>query len=108
MTITNKIHGPANSSRPSAAVSLEQAKQITLGHAGIATDEVSFIRTLRDYYKDGSIVYKVEFIRRSFTGEREAGFYPCPPDGRQQGGGGKDSYPGRKRRVALHLQRAQI
>ena len=61
MTITNKIHGPANSSRPSAAVSLEQAKQITLGHAGIATDEVSFIRTLRDYYKDGSIVYKVEF-----------------------------------------------
>ncbi len=60
------ISGSSTSTQPSsdAAVSLEEAKQAALTHAGISADSVTFKKTEQDR-DDGRTVYEIEFYTSS-------------------------------------------
>ena len=45
-----------------SGITLEQAKQAALKHAGIAADAVTFVKGERDY-EHGRLVYEVEFVK---------------------------------------------
>ena len=55
---------------PSGSVTLEQAKQTALNHAGKTAGQVTFVKARLDW-DDGRQVYDIEFIYRSGTGYLE-------------------------------------
>lgn len=59
------VERDVDSCTPSASgsdVGEEAAKQAALNHAGVRADEVTFVKTERDY-DDGRLIYEVEFYR---------------------------------------------
>lgn len=52
---------PTNPTTPAGQITLEQAKQIALNHAGKTADAVQFVATNTDWYK-GSQHYKIIFL----------------------------------------------
>ncbi len=61
---------PPVSTTPSSPITLEQAKQIALNHAGKTASEVTFVKTKKDF-DDGRWEYEIEFIASSANGHLE-------------------------------------
>lgn len=59
-----------NTGTTTGSVTLEQAKQIALDHAGKTASQVTFVKTKSDW-EYGRTVYEIEFIYRSGTGYLE-------------------------------------
>lgn len=59
-----------NTGSTTGAVTLEQAKQTALNHAGKTASQVTFVKAKSDW-DDGRKVYEIEFIYRSGTGYLE-------------------------------------
>lgn len=60
---SNPTTTPTTPSQPQT-ISIEQAKQIALQHAGVSVDSVQFLKTRSDY-EDGALVYEIEFVRKN-------------------------------------------
>ena len=65
-----KPTNPVNPTQPTGSVTLEQAKQTALDHAGKTASQVTFVKAYQDF-DDGRWVYDVEFIVRSGSGYLE-------------------------------------
>ena len=64
------VPGQSNTSQTAGEITVEEAKTIALGHAGLTADAVTFVKAKQDY-DDGRLVYEIEFVTTSGNGYLE-------------------------------------
>lgn len=64
----------------SSSITVDEAKQIALNHAGVSADEATFVEAKQDY-DDGRLQYEIEFIVPSGNAYKEYGYEIAASDG---------------------------
>lgn len=67
---TTPITAQPGTTQTTGSITVEEAKNIALNHAGLTADSVTFVKAQQDY-DDGRLVYEIEFVTSSGNGYLE-------------------------------------
>ena len=67
---TAPITAQPGTTQTTGSITVEEAKNIALNHAGLTADSVTFVKAQQDY-DDGRLVYEIEFVTSSGNGYLE-------------------------------------
>lgn len=76
----NSANSGSSQGEASSNITVDEAKQIALNHAGVTADEVTFVEAKRDY-DDGRLLYEIEFVVPSGNAYKEYGYEIAAADG---------------------------